>query len=71
MKKEKTLVRKRILDLKPYIPGKPIEEVKRELGLKEVVKLASNEISIGPSPLAVDAIKKEIENINLISRRFK
>ena len=41
MKKEKSLIRKGILDLKPYIPGKPIEEVKRELGLKEVIKLAS------------------------------
>jgi len=65
MKKEKSLVRKGILDLKPYIPGKPIEEVKRELGLKEVIKLASNETSVGPSPLAIEAIKKEIENIYL------
>jgi histidinol-phosphate aminotransferase len=65
MKKEKSLVRKGILDLKPYIPGKPIEEVKRELGLKKVIKLASNETSIGPSPLALEAIKKEIKNINL------
>lgn len=65
MKKEKNLIRKGILDLKPYIPGKPIEEVKRELGLKEVIKLASNETSIGPSPLAIEAIKKEIKNINL------
>jgi len=65
MKKEKNLIRKEILDLKPYIPGKPIEEVKRELGLKEVIKLASNETSIGPSPLAIEAIKKEIKNINL------
>jgi len=65
MKKEKNLVRKGIMDLKPYIPGKPIEDVKRELGLKEVIKLASNETSVGPSPLAVEAIKKEVENINL------
>jgi histidinol-phosphate aminotransferase len=65
MKKEKSLIRKGILDLKPYIPGKPIEEVKRELGLKEVIKLASNETSVGPSPLAREAIKKEIENIYL------
>ena len=64
MKKEKTLVRKGISDLRPYIPGKPIEDVKRELGLGEVVKLASNETSIGPSPLAIEAIKNEIENIN-------
>ena len=65
MKKEKTLTRKGISDLKLYIPGKSIEEVKRELGLKEVIKLASNETSVGPSPLAVAAIKKEIKNINL------
>ena len=65
MKNKKILARKGILDLNPYIPGKPIEDVKRELGLKEVIKLASNETSIGPSPLAVEAIKKEVENINL------
>ena len=65
MEEGKYLVRKGILELRPYIPGKPIEEVKRELGLKEVVKLASNETSIGPSPLAVEVIKKEVENINL------
>jgi len=64
MEEEKSLIRKGILDLKPYTPGKPIEEVKRELGLKEVVKLASNETSIGPSTLAVEAIKREVENIN-------
>ena len=61
----KHLVRRGILDLKPYIPGKPMEEVQRELGLTEVIKLASNETSIGPSPLAVEAIKKDVENINL------
>jgi len=65
MKKENNLIRKGMIDLKPYIPGKPIEEVKRELGLNEVVKLASNETSIGPSPLAIEAVKNEIENINL------
>ena len=65
MKNKKILARKSILDLSPYIPGKPIEDVKRELGLSEVIKLASNETSVGPSPLAVEAIKKEVENINL------
>jgi len=65
MEEKKSLVRKGILDLKPYLPGKPIEEVKRELGLKEVIKLASNETSVGPSPLAIEAIKKELKNINL------
>jgi len=65
MKKEKSLVRKGIPDLKPYVPGKPIEDVKRELGLKEVIKLASNETSVGPSPLAVEAVIKEAKKINL------
>ena len=65
MKKEISLIRKGILDLKPYIPGKPIEEVKRELGLEEIVKLVSNETSVGPSSLSVKAIKEEIKNINL------
>jgi len=55
MKNKKILVRKGVVDLSPYIPGKPIEDVKRELGLEEVIKLASNETSVGPSPLAVEA----------------
>jgi histidinol-phosphate aminotransferase len=63
--KKNNLARKGILNLEPYIPGKPIEEVKRELGLKEIIKLASNETSIGPSPLAIEAIKKEVQHINL------
>jgi len=48
-------------DIQPYVPGKPIEEVKRELGLTgEIIKFASNENTLGPSPLAIEAI---IENI--------
>ncbi|OGP88814.1 MAG: hypothetical protein A2156_07395 [Deltaproteobacteria bacterium RBG_16_48_10] len=46
------LARKGILDLAPYIPGKSIEEVERELGKKRWVKLASNENVLGPSPKA-------------------
>lgn len=42
--------------MKPYSPGKPIDEVKRELGLADVVKLASNENPLGPSPKAVAAV---------------
>jgi len=57
------LARKGILGLKPYVPGKPIEEVRRELGLKELIKLASNENPKGPSPEAVSAIEAEIGNI--------
>ena len=58
------LPRKSILDIKPYKPGKPIEEVKRELGLKDVVKMASNENPLGPSPKAIAAIKKHLFSIN-------
>lgn len=42
----------------PYVPGKPIEEVERELGIKGVIKLASNENPLGPSSLAQEAIKE-------------
>jgi histidinol-phosphate aminotransferase len=58
------LVRKNILEITPYIAGKPIEETKRQLGLREVIKLASNENPLGPSPKAVQAIKKALEDIN-------
>ncbi len=42
-----------IRELKPYEPGKPISDVARELGLDKIVKLASNENPLGPSPLAI------------------
>lgn len=58
------LVRKNILTLSAYIAGKPIEETKREFGLKDVVKLASNENPLGPSPKALSAIKNYLPNIN-------
>lgn len=58
------LERKNIAEISAYIAGKPIEETKRELGLKEVVKLASNENPLGPCPKAVAAIKKNLSGIN-------
>jgi len=51
------LVPSYIKKLKSYKPGKPIEEVERELGLNNVIKLASNENPLGPSPKAMDAIQ--------------
>lgn len=52
--------------INPYKPGKPIEEVARELNLKgEIIKLASNENPLGPSPLALQAIRKALEESNL------
>ena len=46
-----------IAGLKPYQPGKPIDEVARELGLSDIVKLASNENPRGPGPLVREAIE--------------
>lgn len=51
-----------ITDLKPYVPGKPIEELEREFGIKDSIKLASNENPLGPSPLAFKAILKHLQN---------
>jgi len=59
-----SLVRKHILKIDPYEAGKPIEEIKRQLGLKDVIKLASNENPLGPSPKAVEAIRKNLSGIN-------
>jgi len=53
-----------ILKIKTYQPGKPVEEVKRELGLKKVIKLASNENPLGPSIKAVEAIKNYANKVN-------
>lgn len=47
-----------IMNIKPYVPGKPIEYVQKEFGLKDVIKLASNENPIGPSPKAIEAMKE-------------
>jgi histidinol-phosphate aminotransferase len=62
---KKKLVRKGILDVKPYVPGKPIREVERELGLSDIIKMASNENPLGPSSLAVEAMKAAMEQIHL------
>lgn len=57
--------REAILVINPYVPGKPIEEVQRELGIKDVIKLASNENPLGPSPEAVQALREASEKIHL------
>jgi histidinol-phosphate aminotransferase len=51
--------------LVPYQPGKPIAEVKREFGLTDVVKLASNENPLGPSPLALRAAQKAVAEVGV------
>ena len=49
----------------PYQGGKPIEEVQREFGITDIIKLASNENPLGPSPLAKEAIKRAAAQVNL------
>jgi histidinol-phosphate aminotransferase len=53
-----------IARLAPYEPGRSIEEVKRAYGLKRVVKLASNENPLGPSPRAIEAIRSHLTGVN-------
>ncbi len=53
-----------IQTISPYQPGKPVEELERELGIKEAVKLASNENPLGPSPRAVEEIKRHLNGLN-------
>ena len=53
-----------IRKLQPYIPGKPIEEVERELGITGVTKLASNENPLGPSPLVLKTLTDTFRHIH-------
>ncbi|MBE9559527.1 MAG: histidinol-phosphate transaminase [Proteobacteria bacterium] len=53
-----------VQQLTPYQPGKPVEELERELGITDSIKLASNENPLGPSPLALEAIKNIASSIN-------
>ena len=53
-----------IMSIEPYKPGKPIEELEREYGIKDSAKLASNENPLGPSPFAMDAVEKYFGKTN-------
>lgn len=64
MIKADDLVLPPVAALNPYEPGKPIEELQRELGIGEPVKLASNENPLGPSPRAVAAVKAALAELN-------
>ncbi len=61
----KELFRKEIKNVSPYVPGKPIEEVKKEYNIERIDKLASNENPLGPSPKALAAVKGVLDNINI------
>ena len=53
-----------IAELKPYVPGKPISELERELGIRDSIKLASNENPLGPSLKVKAALSAEIEQLS-------
>jgi histidinol-phosphate aminotransferase len=53
-----------IAELKPYEPGKPIETLERELGVRDSIKLASNENPLGPSPKAVAAMQRALGGVH-------
>jgi histidinol-phosphate aminotransferase len=57
-------IREEIQKIKPYVPGKPIDEVKRELGLEDVIKLASNELPFGPPERVREAIFEAVREVN-------
>lgn len=54
-----------IQGLQPYQPGKPIDELERELGITNSLKLASNENPLGPSPVAITAMQDQLEGLQL------
>ena len=60
----KISIPKHIRALKPYVAGKPLEELEREYGITDAIKLASNENPLGPSPLAQKAILATVESLH-------
>jgi histidinol-phosphate aminotransferase len=59
------IFRKEMETLKKYVPGKPVEEVAKEYGITDIVKLASNENPLGPSPKAIAAIQAAASDIHI------
>ena len=53
-----------VSSLRPYVPGKPVEELERELGITGSIKLASNENPLGPSPLALESVRRGLKDLN-------
>lgn len=59
-----TLMPPRVARMMPYKPGKPLEELERELGVTDAIKLASNENPLGPSPRVVEAVAQAAKGLN-------
>ncbi len=66
----KTLINPNILELTPYEPGKPVEEIKRKFNLDKVIKLASNENPSQVPAHVSEAINREVSNINAYPENF-
>lgn len=64
MESQNRIFKSNILEITPYEPGKPISEVQREYGLTDVVKLASNENPLGPSPKSVEAVNRALQDLH-------
>jgi len=60
----KLTVPEHIKTIQPYTPGKPLEELEREYGIRDSVKLASNENPLGPSPAATEAIRSQLASLH-------
>jgi len=60
--------RKEIQNISDYVPGKSIDEIKEKHKLSRVIKLASNENPLGPSPLAVAAYRECTQKLHLYPR---
>jgi len=52
-----------VRELMPYTPGKPIDELEREYGVSDSIKLASNENPLGSSPKAIEAVRGELDDL--------
>jgi histidinol-phosphate aminotransferase len=60
----KLFVPEHIRSIPPYVPGKPIEELERERGIRDSIKLASNENPLGPSPKALQALQRTLAGVH-------
>ena len=63
------VVASHVLSIPAYVPGKPVAELKRELGVHDAVKMASNENPLGPSPLAMAAAGCILKRLMFIPNR--
>ena len=59
-----------VLGLKPYEPGLPLEHTQKKLGLEKMIKLASNENPLGPSPKALDLLKGQLNSFSSDLNRY-